>query len=145
MTSKEVGRLLENKEIYLSVLCVHFPWPGYINPPKSACLLTYTTRMSRDISAISVCFRVVCVLQSECLQNCQATLDSINDLYVHSQCSCLRILNASVQLRKEEVMWRPHNFPVLEGAYREAREGLFIRNCSGRTRSDGYRLKKGEM
>lgn len=71
-------------------ICPSFLWRGYINPPKSACFLTYTTTMSRDISTISVCFRVMCVLQSECLQNSQATLDGINDLYVqlsmNSQC-----------------------------------------------------------
>lgn len=51
-----------------------------------------------------LCFQVVCVLQSECLQNCQATWDSINDLYVHSQCSCLWILSASAQPWKEKIM-----------------------------------------
>ncbi|KAJ7424376.1 hypothetical protein BTVI_06647 [Pitangus sulphuratus] len=33
----------------------------------------------------------------------------------------------------------------LKEAYREAREGLFIRNCSDSTRSNGYRLNEGKF
>ncbi|KAJ7415528.1 hypothetical protein BTVI_37963 [Pitangus sulphuratus] len=33
-------------------------------------------------------------------------------------------------------------FQYLKGAYREARMGHFIRNCSDRTRNNGYKLKE---
>ncbi|KAJ7422493.1 hypothetical protein BTVI_13840 [Pitangus sulphuratus] len=36
-------------------------------------------------------------------------------------------------------------FQYLKGAYREVREGLFIRNCNDRTRSNGYKLKEGKI
>ncbi|RMC06908.1 hypothetical protein DUI87_16358 [Hirundo rustica rustica] len=46
----------------------------------------------------------------------------------------------------EKVAWRPHgNLPVSEGACREAREGLFIRSCCNRTRSDRDKLKEGKF
>ncbi|KFO59234.1 hypothetical protein N302_15957, partial [Corvus brachyrhynchos] len=37
------------------------------------------------------------------------------------------------------------NFQYLKGAYRGAGEGLFIRNCSDRTRNNGYKLKEGRF
>ena len=43
-------------------------------------------------------------------------------------------------------MWRPHSsFQYLKGDYKDAGEGLFIRDCSGRTRHDGFRLKQGKF
>lgn len=35
------------------------------------------------------------------------------------------------------------NLPVLERAYREAGGGLFIRNCSDRTRGNGLKVRVG--
>ncbi|GAB0208670.1 hypothetical protein GRJ2_003332700 [Grus japonensis] len=34
-------------------------------------------------------------------------------------------------------------FQYLKGAYRKAGEGLFIRECSDRTRGNGFKLKEG--
>ena len=44
-------------------------------------------------------------------------------------------------------LWRdlPVAFQYLEGAYKKAGEGLFIRECSDRTRSDGFKLKEGRF
>ena len=43
-------------------------------------------------------------------------------------------------------MLRPHSsLPVSEGAYRDAGEGLFIRDCSDRTRGNGFKLKQGKF
>lgn len=36
-------------------------------------------------------------------------------------------------------------FQYLKRPYREAREVLFFRNCSNRTRSNGYKLKEGRF
>jgi len=33
----------------------------------------------------------------------------------------------------------------LEGAYRKDGEGLFIRKCSGSTRHNGFKIKKGRL
>ena len=35
--------------------------------------------------------------------------------------------------------------PVSEGGYKDAGEGLFIRDCSDRTRGDGFKLKQGRF
>ncbi|GAB0205654.1 hypothetical protein GRJ2_003031000 [Grus japonensis] len=37
------------------------------------------------------------------------------------------------------------SFPVPEGAYRKGGEGLFIRECSDRTRGNGFQLKEGRF
>lgn len=37
------------------------------------------------------------------------------------------------------------SLPVSGGVYNEAREGLFIRDCSDRTRGNGYKLKEGKF
>ena len=43
-------------------------------------------------------------------------------------------------------MWRPHSsLPVSEGAYKDGREGLFIRHCKDRTRDNGFKLKQGKF
>ncbi|KFQ43006.1 hypothetical protein N333_10815, partial [Nestor notabilis] len=36
-------------------------------------------------------------------------------------------------------------FQYLKGAYKDAGEGLFIRDCSGRTRGNGFKLKQGKF
>ncbi|GAB0186280.1 hypothetical protein GRJ2_001093300 [Grus japonensis] len=36
-------------------------------------------------------------------------------------------------------------YQYLKGAYRKAGEGLFIRECSDRTRGDGFKLKEGRF
>ena len=36
-------------------------------------------------------------------------------------------------------------FQYLKGAYRKAREGLFTRACSDRTRGNGFKLKEGRF
>lgn len=36
-------------------------------------------------------------------------------------------------------------FEYLKRAYQEAGEGLFVRNCSNRTRSKGYKQKEGKF
>ena len=36
-------------------------------------------------------------------------------------------------------------FQYLRGEYRDAGEGLFIRDCSDRTRDDGFKLKQGRL
>ena len=36
-------------------------------------------------------------------------------------------------------------FQYLEGAYKKAREGLFTRACSDRTRGNGFKLKEGRF
>ena len=47
--------------------------------------------------------------------------------------------------REGKVAWRPHgNVAVSAGACREAGEGLWIRNCSDRTKSNGCKLKEGK-
>ena len=35
--------------------------------------------------------------------------------------------------------------PVSEGGYKDAGERLFIRECSDRTRGDGFKLKQGRF
>ena len=34
-------------------------------------------------------------------------------------------------------------FQYRKGAYEDAREGLFIRDCSDRTKGNGFKLKEG--
>ena len=36
-------------------------------------------------------------------------------------------------------------FQYLKGAYRDAGEGLFIKNCSDRRRGNGFKLKEGKF
>ena len=36
-------------------------------------------------------------------------------------------------------------FQYLKGAYRKAGEGLFVRECSDRTRSNDFKLKEGRF
>ena len=36
-------------------------------------------------------------------------------------------------------------FQCLKGAYKDVGEGLFIRDCSDRTRGDGFKLKQGQF
>ncbi|KFQ56363.1 hypothetical protein N333_02960, partial [Nestor notabilis] len=36
-------------------------------------------------------------------------------------------------------------FQYLKGAYKDAGEGLFVRDCSGRTRGNGFKLKQGNF
>ena len=36
-------------------------------------------------------------------------------------------------------------FQYLNGAYRKAGEGLFVRGCSDRTRGNGFKLKEGRF
>ena len=36
-------------------------------------------------------------------------------------------------------------FQYLKGAYKKAREGLFTRACSDRTRGNGFKLKEGRF
>ena len=36
-------------------------------------------------------------------------------------------------------------FQYLKGAYRDAGEGLFIRDCSGKTRGNGFKLNQGKF
>ena len=40
---------------------------------------------------------------------------------------------------------RYSSLPVLEGAYKKAREGLFISACSNRTRGNGFKLTEGRF
>ena len=43
-------------------------------------------------------------------------------------------------------MWRPQSsFHCLKGAYKDAGDSLFIRDCSDRTRGDGVKLKQGKF
>lgn len=52
----------------------------------------------------------------------------------------------SVHPGEEKAVWRPHsNLQVSEGSYKDVREEHFVRNCSGRTRSNGYKLKEGKF
>lgn len=37
------------------------------------------------------------------------------------------------------------NLEVSERDYQEAKEGLFIRSCSETTRTNGYKLKEGNL
>ena len=51
-----------------------------------------------------------------------------------------------IQPGEEKVAWRPQSsFQYLKGAYRDAEEGLFIRDCSDRTRGNGLKLKQGKV
>lgn len=36
-------------------------------------------------------------------------------------------------------------FQYLKGACKEAGEGVFVRNCNNRTRSNGFKLKEGKF
>jgi len=44
-------------------------------------------------------------------------------------------------------LWGDHiaAFQYLKGAYENAREGLFIRTSSDRTRGNGFKLKEGRL
>ena len=42
-------------------------------------------------------------------------------------------------------MRRPQQLPVSKGGYKDAGEGLFIRDCRDRTRCDGLKLKQGKF
>ena len=47
---------------------------------------------------------------------------------------------------RREAAWRPQSsFQCLKGAYRDAGEGLFIRDCSARTRGNGFKLNQGKF
>jgi len=49
----------------------------------------------------------------------------------------------TLQPGEEKAPQRPYRgLPVPEGAYRKAREGLFIRACSDRTRRIGFKLEE---
>ncbi|GAB0180653.1 hypothetical protein GRJ2_000530600 [Grus japonensis] len=49
-------------------------------------------------------------------------------------------------LEKRRLLGRPYSsLPVPEGAYRKAGEGLFMRECSDRTRGNGFKLKEGRF
>ena len=45
-------------------------------------------------------------------------------------------------LEKRNCMETSEQLPVSEGGYKDAGEGLFIRDCSDRTRGDGFKLKQ---
>jgi len=52
----------------------------------------------------------------------------------------------AVQPGEAKVAGRPYcSLPVPEGAYKKAREGLFTRACSHRTRGNGFKLKEGRF
>jgi len=43
------------------------------------------------------------------------------------------------------LLWSHSDLPVTEGAYRKAREGLFRRACSDKTRGNGFKLEEGRF
>ena len=48
-------------------------------------------------------------------------------------------------LEKRSCVETSEQLPVSEGGYKDAGEGLFIRDCSDRTRGDGFKLKQGKF
>ncbi|NXD69316.1 BAHD1 protein, partial [Eolophus roseicapillus] len=48
-------------------------------------------------------------------------------------------------LEKRSCVETSEQLPVSEGGYKDVGEGLFIRDCSDRTRGDGFRLKQGKF
>ena len=47
--------------------------------------------------------------------------------------------------RRKGCVETSEQLPVSEGGYKDAAEGLFIRDCSDRTRGDGLKLKQGKF
>ena len=48
-------------------------------------------------------------------------------------------------LEKRSCVETSELLPVPQGGYKDAAEGLFIRDCSDRTRGDGFKLKQGKF
>ena len=48
-------------------------------------------------------------------------------------------------LEKRSCVETSEQLPGSEGGYKDAGEGLFIRDCSNRTRGDGFKLKQGKF
>ena len=54
-------------------------------------------------------------------------------------------LGEGLELRASHVGFIIAAFQYLKGAYKKAREGLFTRACSDRTRGNGFKLKGGRF